>query len=189
MQMLFLHCTLLDSISELLRARRRTTKKGGRVEPVEQSQSVLPCSSFFPTLGVGLLDFRLNSSPRPELFSSPGLLLAHPWSAQPHMSLECPTLECPCCHGVPNPRVSLEPNRRVSVSLELFLVPNPRASQSAQPQSVPGANPRVSLTREAKRGWGDSKQNDSFGWGGVLPCSLGEVFSLCPVFSVCPFSC
>ena len=39
------------------------------------------CLSFlFPTLGVGLLDFKLNSSP---LFSSPGLLLAHPWSAQP----------------------------------------------------------------------------------------------------------
>ena len=35
---------------------------------------------LFPTLGVGLLDFKLNSSPRPELFSSPGLLLAHPWS-------------------------------------------------------------------------------------------------------------
>ena len=38
---------------------------------------------LLPTLGVGLLDFKLNSSPRPELFSSPSLLLAHPWSAQP----------------------------------------------------------------------------------------------------------
>ena len=34
--------------------------------------------AFFPTLSVGFLDFRLNSSPRPELFSSPGLVLAHP---------------------------------------------------------------------------------------------------------------
>ena len=49
---------------------------------------------FFPTLGVGLLDFQLNSSPRPELFSSPGLLLAHPVSLEcptPRVSLECPT--------------------------------------------------------------------------------------------------
>ena len=47
-------------------------------------------------------DFELNSSPRRELFSSPGLLLAHPWSAQPEsvpgvpnsgVSLECPTPE------------------------------------------------------------------------------------------------
>ena len=65
---------------------------------------------FFPPW-VGLLDFKLNSSPRPELFSSPSLLLAHPWSAQPQSllgvanpreSLQCPTPESPC------PRVSLE---------------------------------------------------------------------------------
>ena len=38
-----------------------------------------------------------DSSPRPELFSSPGLLLAHPWSAQPQS-----------VPGVPNSRVALE---------------------------------------------------------------------------------
>ena len=77
---------------------------------------------LFPTIGVGLLDFKLNSSPGPELFSSAGLLLAHFWSAQPQSVLGCPTPECPCSAqprvllectiqsvpGVPNPRVSLE---------------------------------------------------------------------------------
>ena len=53
--------------------------------------------AFFPTLGVGLSDFKLNSSPRPELFSSPGLLIAHPWSAQP-----------PSVPGMPNSRMFLE---------------------------------------------------------------------------------
>ena len=73
---------------------------------------------FFPTLGVVLLDINLNSSPRPALFSSSGLRLAHPWSAgvpNPRVSLgvslECPTPVCPwsvpeVC-GVPNPRASL----------------------------------------------------------------------------------
>ena len=51
----------------------------------------------FPGVCVGLLDFKFNSSPRPELFSSPGLLLAHPWSAQPQS-----------VPGLPSPRVSLE---------------------------------------------------------------------------------
>ena len=57
---------------------------------------------FFPTLGVGLLDFKLTSSPRPELFSSPDLLLAHPWSAQPQ---SVPGVSVP---RVPSRRVSLE---------------------------------------------------------------------------------
>ena len=35
---------------------------------------------LFPTFGVGLLDFKLNSSPRPERFSSRGLLLETPWT-------------------------------------------------------------------------------------------------------------
>ena len=54
-------------------------------------------SGVVPHLDVGLLDFKLNSSPRPELFSSPGLLLAHPWSGvpNPRVSLECPTPEYP----------------------------------------------------------------------------------------------
>ena len=70
-------------------------------------EGLIPCyvGSLFP--GVGLLDFKLNSSPRPELFSSPGLLLAHPWSAQPQS-----------VPGVPNSRVS------------------PDCPQNAQPQSV-----------------------------------------------------
>ena len=58
---------------------------------------------------MGLLDLKLNSSPRPELFSSPGLLLAHPWSAQPQ-SAQPQSLP-----GVPNPRV---PSPRVSLPKE-----------------------------------------------------------------------
>ena len=59
---------------------------------------------LFPTLGVQLLDFTLNSSPCPELFSSPGtLLLAR---STPHSSLECPTPKCPWSAQPqrPNPR-------------------------------------------------------------------------------------
>ena len=109
-----------------------------------------------------------NPSPRPELFSSPSLLLAHPWSAQPQsvpgvpnsrVFLECPTPESP---GVPDPRVSPEcqtPESPWSAKPQSVTelpapapesptpespgVPNPR---SAQPQSLPGVpNPRVSL--------------------------------------------
>ena len=135
---------------------------------------------------MGLLDFKLNSSPRPELFSSPGLLLAYSWSA--------PT---PKCHWsaplVPNPR---EPSPRVSQPQSLPGVPNPRVSLecptpeaqpqsfpspkcpapespwSAQPQSLPRVpNPRLSpkcpvpecccsaqpQSISTKRGWGCSK--------------------------------
>ena len=56
------------------------------------------CFCLFPTFGVGLLDFELDSSPRPgtlRLFSSPGLLLETPWSIQPRDFLECPTPETP----------------------------------------------------------------------------------------------
>ena len=125
------------------------------------------CLSLFPTLGVGLLDFKLNSSPRPELFSSPGLLLAHPWSAQPQsvpgvpnsrVSLQCPIQRTPAqpqsLPRVPNRRVSPKSPTNPRVSLECQPQrPNPRVSL-AQPQSVPGVpssrislepNPRVSL--------------------------------------------
>ena len=83
---------------------------------------------LFPTLGVGLLDLKRNSSPRPELFSSPGS--AQPakcfWSAQPRP-------------GAPNP----------SVPGESPWSAQPHCVWSAQPQSVPGVpNPRVSLRRE-----------------------------------------
>ena len=84
---------------------------------------------LFPTLGVGLLDCKLNSSPRPPSPQSvPGVpRLKVVWSA------ECPAPESPCSA---QPRVSLE-------------CPTP----SAQPQSVLGVpqrlpqlpNPRVSL--------------------------------------------
>ena len=116
---------------------------------------------FFHTLGVGLLDFKLNSSPHPEifpcpkLFSSPGLLLECPES-----SLECKVPEVPnpeaqpqSLPGMPTPRVSPSaqpqnfpevPNRRVCLES-----PTPDSPRSAQPQSVPGVpNPRVSLPRE-----------------------------------------
>ena len=104
----------------------------------------------FTTLGVGLLDFKLNSPPRPELFSSPGLLLAHPWSAQPRS-----------VPGVPNSRVSMEsPQGAQPQSLpqspesHLPRVPPPRlppacpapeSPWSAQPHSLPRVpNPRLS---------------------------------------------
>ena len=70
---------------------------------------------------MGLLDFTLNSSPRPELFSSPGLLLAHPCSAQPQS-----------VPGVPNSRVPNPPAPRFFWS-----------APGVQPQSLPGVpNPR-----------------------------------------------
>ena len=102
---------------------------------------------MFPTLGVGLFDFKLNSSPRKELVSSPGLLLAHAWSAQcqsvpgapnSRVSLGCPTPESPCSvqrvPGVPSPRVSLE-------------CPTPKSPWSAQPQSLPGVSLAVVVIR------------------------------------------
>ena len=87
--------------------------------------TVVPCAcrqrtysqaALFPTLGVGLLDFKLNSSPRPELFSG---------VPSPRVSLECPTQSLA---GVPNPRVSPE-----CPAQSLSGVPNPRVSLSAQP--------------------------------------------------------
>ena len=106
------------------------------------SKLEVPFELFFPTLGVGLLDFNLNSSPRPELFS-PGLLLAHPWSAQPQ-SVPGVLQSLP---GVPSLRVSLKCS-------ECPRSAQPKVSHtahpwSAQPQSVPGVpSPRVSLPRE-----------------------------------------
>ena len=81
----------------------------------------------FPHSGGGVLDFKLNSSSRPELFSSPGLLLAHPWSA-PRVSLECPTPDCPCnaqprsVPRVPNPRVSLPSEGGMFEVKELYIL-------------------------------------------------------------------
>ena len=73
---------------------------------------------FSPTFGVGLLDFNFNSSPRPELFSSPGtLLLAR---STPRDSLDCPITEIQDFPNCPA-----------------------RDSWSAQPQGLPGV-PRVS---------------------------------------------
>ena len=79
--------------------------------------------SFFPTLGVGLLDFKLNPSPRPELFSSPGLLLAHPFSAQPQS-----------VPGVPNSTVFLE-----CPTPEFFWSAQPQCFRQAHPQSLPAS--------------------------------------------------
>ena len=87
---------------------------------------------FVPTLGVGLLEFKLNSSPRPVYFSSPGLRLAQPQGAQPESV----------------PGVPAQPQSPTRVSLEC---PTPPLSVSGgtQPQSVPGVpNPRVSLPKE-----------------------------------------
>ena len=100
------------------------------------SSSISACS-LFPTFGVGLLDCKLNSSPRPELFSSPGLLLETPgsafaetpWSAQLQRFLECPTQRA----GVPNPE-----SPWIAQTHNFPGVPNLRVSWSAQPQSLPG---------------------------------------------------
>ena len=121
---------------------------------------------------MGLLDFKLNSSPRPKL-SSPGtLLLARPtphssecpWSAQlksPYV--ERPTPESPwsaqpgLC-GVPNPRVSPECQAQSlpqptpespecptpdCPSASLPRVPNPRVSGVPSPESPCSAEPHI----------------------------------------------
>ena len=112
---------------------------------------------LLPTLGVGLLGFKLNSSPRPELFSSliPGVPNAK-------VSLECPTT--PKSAWSAHPRIaqrvpekgarpqSLPPGGPWSAQTPASRaqpqsfsgVPNPRVScptplsQSAQPQSLSG---------------------------------------------------
>ena len=122
-----------------------------------------------------LLDFKLNSSPRPELFSSP---LAHPWSAQPQSVPGVPnsTWSAQSLPGVPNPRFSQSvpelpqsfpelPNPESPSAPEFvwsaqkdssraspecprvsLQSPTPESPWSAQPQSVPGVpSPRVSL--------------------------------------------
>ena len=129
------------------------------------------CFLLFPTFGVGLLDFKLNSSPRPELFSSPGLLLETPWSPCPNSETfrlsEVPNQRLLACSGVPNPRDSWVPNPRVSLDSQplksqpgVWSAPTPETPWSAQrhrlpevsrkfwvpPQSLPGVpNCRGSL--------------------------------------------
>ena len=75
---------------------------------------------FFLTFGVGLLDVKLNSSPRP-VYSLPGV-------PNPRDSLECPTpktLNCPTPETLPR-------------------VPTPDTPWSAQPQRIVGVpNPRA----------------------------------------------
>ena len=72
----------------------------------------VPRPRFFPTLGVGLLYSKFNSSPRP--FSSPVYSSLIPGGPNPRVSLESPIPECcwsaqpqSVLAGVPNPRVSL----------------------------------------------------------------------------------
>ena len=119
------------------------------------AQVCLFASKFlFPTFGVELLDFKLNSSPRPELFSSRGTLRlarstprdalecptpetpwsANPWSAQPKRLLERPESPWsaqPRLPGVPNPGVPNPGVPNLRVSLEC---PTPESPWSAQPQ-------------------------------------------------------
>ena len=110
---------------------------------------------LFSILGAGLLDFKFNTSPRLELFSSPDLLLAHPYlgSTQPrNESPGEPNIEFPrrlqprSVPGVTNLGISLECptqslfgmsnsqnlpgvyNRRVS--------PDPEYPWSVQPQNI-----------------------------------------------------
>ena len=59
--------------------------------------------NYFTTLGVKLSDFELNFSPRPTLFSSPGILQSVPGVPNPRVFLEC---QPHCVPGVPNPRES-----------------------------------------------------------------------------------
>ena len=85
---------------------------------------------FFPTFGVGLFDFKLNSFPRPELFSSPDLLLETPCSAQFQRPWRPWSAQRPETPGVPNSRDCLKCT--------------PRDSWSAQPQRLPGlAQPQL----------------------------------------------
>ena len=99
-----------------------------------------------PHLRCGVVRFKLNSSPCPELFSSPGRLLEtswgaqpQPWGAQPRDSLKCPTQRLLECLECPTPksrwsgqRVSLKFQR---VSLEC---PTPESPWSANPQRLSG---------------------------------------------------
>ena len=136
--------------------------------------------NLFPTLGMGLLDSKFISSPRPELFSSPGILFRarptphsslgspthmflecaqpqSPWSAQPQSLSESPRvpnvryprsvptrvcLECP----TPESAWSAQPQNLLQCPTpecpapespcSAPLVPNPKVSRTAQPQSV-----------------------------------------------------
>ena len=123
----YLPCCSSNEVMLLTQAHvanlRGTRQKAIRLQERRCSTSLL--LAFFPTLGVGLLDFKLNSSPRP-VYSS--LILGVP---NPKVSLECPTLECP---GVPNPSFSLE-------------CPTPESPWSAQPQSVPECLPALECPR------------------------------------------
>ena len=76
----------------------------------------LPGAYSSPPSVFGLLDFKLNSSPRPERFSSPGTLLLP--RSTPRDSLEC--LECL--------------TRKLECHLEC---PTPESPWSAQPQRLP----------------------------------------------------
>ena len=91
---------------------------------------------LFPTLGVGLLDFKLNASPRPELFSSPGLQLAHP--CPPGVPSFKVSLELP---GAPNPRVSLP--REGAGPFKPHACPRPRRTQ--QITVFPASRPHTRL--------------------------------------------
>ena len=113
---------------------------------------------FFPTLGVGLLDFKLNSSPRPELFSSPGLLLGVP---NPQS-----------VPGVPNSRVCLECPNPQSPSRVSPECPAPESPWSAQPQSP--KCPRIA-------------QPNPRAWTSVFPATPESSWSAQPrLFLECP---
>ena len=98
-------------------SHQRELNQRAEIEPrVEKwaCKLLVICVSLFPTLGVGSLDFKLNSSPRPKLLSSPGtLLLAR---STPRSSLECsipksprsvPQVPSPKC-PIPSPKFCLE---------------------------------------------------------------------------------
>ena len=118
-------------------------------------------SAVVPHLGVGLFfpsTLLLAFSPRPELFSSPGLLLAHPKRPgvpNSGVSLHCPTPENPSpTPESPRPRVSPE--------------------CSAQFQSLPRApNPRVLLECPTP----EYLYQERVGGGGWLPRSPPCAFS------------
>ena len=131
---------------------------------------------MFPALGVGLLDFKLslllvwNSSPRPVYSSlipgvpNPKVYLPNlAWSAQPRVSLKCPTPESKVLPESPwsaQPRVS--PERPAPNSPWNAQPPECPESVSQQSQSLPEVptprrvpsclrrlpEPRVSLPRE-----------------------------------------
>ena len=145
------HATLgsgLDPNPEVLPAKRKET----RCPPTGTSDGGISSSScwaaLFPTLAVGLLDFKVDvvlARLEADFSDQPPSISAVP---NHQVSLQCPTAEYPCSAqpmsipALPNRRVSLHcPTAKVSPQCSTTKYP-----RSAQPQSIPAvSNCKVSL--------------------------------------------